>query len=125
MSQSSRVADHCRANARSHSTHSYFCEICEHPHDVECGRRTFFPSILKDIESVLNSVAIPQDERKQMRYILTQLRKNIESWKAHLLRSVNQDEARLDVLDTLEESEVLVVLDWAKKFLPRKYSQTQ
>ena len=125
MSKSSRVADHCRAYALSHSTDLHFSEICEHPHDLECDRCTLFPSILKDIESVLNNAAIPQDEREQMKYILTQSRKNIESWKAHLLRSVNQDEARLDVLDTLEENDVLVVLDWAMKFLPRKHRESQ
>lgn len=68
---------------------------------------------------------IPHEEREELKYLITQSRRNVEAWKAHLLRSVNQDEARLDVLNGLEEKEVLVVLDWAMKFLPRKYRESQ
>lgn len=49
----------------------------------------------------------------------------MKSWKARLIRSLNQDKARLDVLDTLEENEVLVVLEWEMKFLARKYRESQ
>ena len=70
-------------------------------------------------------IEIPLEERKEAKYIITQSRRNIEAWKAHLLRSVNQDEARLDVLNGLKEQEVPVVFDWAMKFLPRKYCESQ
>ena len=52
----------------------------------------------------------------------------ILAWKSHLLRSVNQetqDAARVDVVDSLDESSVLLVQDWAMKFLPRKYRESQ
>ena len=45
-------------------------------------------------------------------------KKNIQAWKAHLLRAINQDEARLNLLQDLNPTSVLVVLDWAMKFLP-------
>ncbi len=51
--------------------------------------------------------------------------KNIQAWKAHLLRAINQDEARLNLLQDLNPTSVLVVLDWAMKFLPRKYRESQ
>ena len=41
------------------------------------------------------------------------------AWKAHILRSLNQDAARINLLESLEESSVLVVQDWAIKYLPR------
>ncbi len=44
--------------------------------------------------------------------------KNIQAWKAHLLRAINQNEARLNLLQDLNPTSVLVVLDWAMKFLP-------
>ena len=77
---------------------------------MACDRCNLFPAIFQDIE---------------LKYIITQSRRNIEAWKAHLLRSVNQDEARIDILNALKEQEVLVVLDWAMKFLPRKYRESQ
>lgn len=60
-----------------------------------------------------------------MKYILSQSKKSIDAWKAHILRSINQDEARLQTMSDLDEKTVLVVLDWAIKFIPRKYCESQ
>ena len=51
--------------------------------------------------------------------------KQIDAWKAHLLRSSNQDQGRLDVLQILNQESTLLVLDWAMKFLPRKFCKSQ
>ncbi len=59
-----------------------------------------------------------------MEYVITQSKKNILVWKAHLLRDINQDEARLNRLRDLDLGAVLVVLDWAMMFLPRKYRES-
>ena len=59
----------------------------------------------------MEAIEIPLEEREELKYIITQSRRNIEAWKAHLLRSVNQDEARIDVLNALKEQEVPLVLD--------------
>ena len=68
---------------------------------------------------------IPLEEKEEMKFIVTQAKKNIEAWKAHLLRSVNQDQARLDILDNMDDTSVLVILDWAMKFIPRRYRESQ
>ena len=47
------------------------------------------------------------------------------SWKAHQLRSIQQDKARLELLENLDESSVLVTEDWARTFLPRRYRESQ
>ena len=60
-----------------------------------------------------------------MKFVLAQSKKNIEAWKAHILRFIKQDEARLDILKSLDDSSVLVVLNWAMKFIPRKYRESQ
>ena len=49
----------------------------------------------------------------------------IEALKAHQLRSIQQEMARSNIIDTLAESSVLITQDWAMKFLPRKYRETQ
>ena len=54
-----------------------------------------------------------------------QAKQAIHAWKAHLLTNVNQDEARTDALDMPDETSVLLVQDWAMKFLPRKYKESQ
>ena len=48
-----------------------------------------------------------------------------ENWKAHQLRSHRQDKARLDIIDLLKEDTIFVPQDWAMKFLPQKYRETQ
>ena len=67
---------------------------------------------------------IPLEEKEEMKFIVTQAKKNIEAWKAHLLRSVNQDQARSDILDKMDDTSVLVILDWAMKFIPRRYRES-
>ena len=46
-------------------------------------------------------------------------------WKSRLLRSVNQDSARVEILEKLDESSILLVQGWAMKYLPRKYRESQ
>ena len=49
----------------------------------------------------------------------------IQSWKSHLLRSTHQDEAHLDIIDALGPEAVLIVNDWAIKFLPQWHRESQ
>ena len=41
------------------------------------------------------------------------------------MRTVRQDQARLDVLDRLDDKTCLITNDWAMKFLPQRYRETQ
>ena len=98
---------------------------CKHEHDLVCDRCNLFPAAVHDIESIFGYDDIPQDKKEEMKFIVTQAKKNIEAWKAHILRSVNQDQARLDTLDKIDHTSVLVILDWAMKFIPRRCRESQ
>ena len=54
-----------------------------------------------------------------------QAKDDVMAWKAHQLRSVNQDQAKFDVLDILNRDSALLVMDWAMKYLPRKFRESQ
>ena len=41
-------------------------------------------------------------------------------WKAHILRAQNQDQAKQDALRSLDNNTVLVIMDWAMKFVKKK-----
>ena len=41
----------------------------------------------------------------------------IFQWKAHIVRAINQEKSKIDVLDNLTEEQVLVVMDWTMKWL--------
>ena len=80
-------------------------------------------SVLADIHGALETFDsnMPRDVIEEMVFNEGQAEQNILAWKAHLLRYVNQDEALLEVTNAVDESSVLVVQDWAMKFLPRKF----
>ena len=65
------------------------------------------------------------EDREEMEYEVDQAVQDVEAWKAHLLRSINQDSAKQDVLKKLDDKSVLLVSDWAMKFVPRKYRESQ
>ena len=48
-------------------------------------------------------------------------------WRGSLISSVpvNQDGARAQLLEAIDESSVLIVQDWAIKYLARKYTESQ
>ena len=73
----------------------------------------------------LDKANIPQEDKEEMKFVMAQSKKNIDAWKSHILRYINQDEARLDIIKALDNTSVLVVLDWAMKFIPRKYRERQ
>ena len=49
----------------------------------------------------------------------------LEEWKTHIVRSVHQDAAKTTVIDALSKTEALLIIDWAMKFLPTSYRETQ
>ena len=68
---------------------------------------------------------MPPNVHEELGFRLKQAKTAICAWKSHLLRSVNQDMARMEVLVNLDQSSVLLVQDWAGKYLPRKYRESQ
>ena len=62
---------------------------------------------------------------EELAFMTEKAKRDIIAWKSHLLRSVNQDKARLDILRDLDDISVLLVQDWAMKFIPRKYRESQ
>ena len=125
MSKSSRVPDHCRLYTLGDESHSDFTTECDHQHDLRCDRCDLIPSVFDEVDLSMEDAVIHSEEQKEMAYVVVQSKKNIQAWKAHLLRAINQDEARLNLLRGLNPTSVLVVLDWAMKFLPRKYRESQ
>ena len=65
---------------------------------------------------------LPPEVEEEISLNVKQAKTNIYAWKAHIVRSLNQDAVRIDILESLEESSVLVILGYeifAEK-IPRK-----
>ena len=94
-----------------------YCDICDRCEHVM--------SVLDDIETALQSQKnLSVDDSEELRFIVCQFRTSI-LWKAHILRSIHQDAARFGILESLDDSSVLVIQDWAMKYLLRKYCESQ
>ena len=81
---------------------------------------------MRNIEKLLTEASFPNDDdRDEALYLFLAAQRSIHTWKCHQLRSVRQDQARLDVLELLDDSTLLIVNDWAMKFLPQMYREAQ
>lgn len=50
---------------------------------------------------------------------------DIKEWRKHILRSRNQMRAKTKVISDLSASSAIIMVDWAMKFLPRKFREGQ
>ena len=64
-----------------------------------------------------------EEEKGRLRFEYTESVRNIQAWKAHLLRSSNQEEAKQHILQKLDENACFAIMEWAMKFLPVQYRE--
>ncbi|KAK3724021.1 hypothetical protein QZH41_003861 [Actinostola sp. cb2023] len=125
ISCSSTVPDHCRTHALSDPKDTDFHGVCDHALDGLCDRCDHLALTLNKTDKALDSVTGTPEETDELLFNIKHAKQNIDAWKAHLLRSLNQDDAKLDILEDLDKNSVLLVQDWAMKYLPRKYRESQ
>lgn len=118
-----QCSDHCTVYALSDTNGGEFQGECDHQHSYECERCESLEEVLEEMAEMLNNVNMEEEERVRLRFEYTESVRNIKAWKAHLLRSSNQDEAKQHALQKLDENSCLVIMDWAMKFLPVQYRE--
>lgn len=127
VSQSSSVPDHCRPFTLSDPKDPAYQSVCEHDHNDACDRCDLLSETLLQIETGLAAQTenLSSVEKEDLLFRVKQAKKAIWAWMSHLLRSVKQDSTRVELLEQLDETSVLLVQDWAMKYLPRKYRESQ
>ena len=127
VSESSSIADHCLSHALSDPKDTLLGTKCKHQHDHQCSSCEELKSVLDEIERGIADSAnsLTPDQHDDITYSFRQAKSVISSWKAHQLRSIQQDKARFELSTKLEPNEVFITQDWAMKFLPQKYRETQ
>ena len=123
VGRSENNSDHCTIHALSDPINLDFSEDCQHLHDTQCDRCESLDKGLKEILKIVHEIDVNDDHRARMEFENRQCSRAIHAWKAHLLRSVNQEEAKQDALTQLDEETCLIVADWAMKFLPQYYRE--
>ena len=100
------MADHCRLFALSDPKELVFQAQCDHDHEDSCDRCDQLATTLCEIESarIAQADTLLPGVNEELAFTVKQAKVNIFAWKAHILRSINQDSARVDVLESLDES---------------------
>lgn len=95
IAESSDVADHCRTFALSDMT-GELGNSCLHKHDSMCQECEQLKEVINDLKDAVEkeTFSCKEEERDNIVYKLDTAEKNIFKWKAHLLRSRNQDVAK-------------------------------
>ncbi|KAK3736782.1 hypothetical protein QZH41_002391 [Actinostola sp. cb2023] len=126
ISEESNVADHCSVYALSDQSDQDLRQLCSHIHSSSCDQCSALDVAISDIEQALKEVNFENEEmRDESTYLFSSAQRAIQAWKCHQLRSVRQDLARTDALQLLDHETILIVNDWAMKFLPQMYRESQ
>ncbi|KAK3745379.1 hypothetical protein QZH41_001409 [Actinostola sp. cb2023] len=126
--ESSPCKDHCRRFGLSDPSDEDLKGECDHGHHLNCNMCEDLKNVLKDIKQhiiALSPSTCNKEYQEDILYDFEQAYNNILQWKAHILRSVNQDKAKHDVIRSLNSNCVLVIVDWAMKFIQMKYREKQ
>ncbi|CAC5390370.1 unnamed protein product [Mytilus coruscus] len=67
----------------------------------------------------------PTEQLKDLQYDFETAIAKIDEWKKHILRTVNQARAKTDILDNLQSHQMLIIIDWAMKYLPNMFRKKQ
>lgn len=126
----SPCADHCRVFALSDPVNEAFKQECEHLHNLQCDMCENLKSVVEEIEVSLKSQSqnvcfYSKEQQDDILFDFSQSKKLIFDWKAHIMRSENQDQAKQDALKSLDETSTLITMDWAMKFQCQKYREKQ
>ena len=83
--------------------------------------------VTQEIEDKLQDESIECDlqQHGDILYDTTKAKQHIDDWKAHILRSENQDLAKHDVLKIINAESILIFMDWAMKFVQLKFREKQ
>lgn len=65
------------------------------------------------------------DQEEEIRHNVNTAVPKVDEWKAHILRAAHQDAAKSAIIENMLPSQVLLIMDWAMKFLPASFRETQ
>ena len=100
-------------------------------HDVTCGSCDNLKSVIGTIEDKIRLHVHPlftKENQGDVLHDFNQAKNDIEAWKAHIMRSANQELAKQNVLRDLDDRDptsVLIVIDWAMKLPQIKFREKQ
>ena len=107
-------ADHGRKFALSDPHDKDFQCSCSHQHNVVCPECDDLKKLFTDVKGLIDKL-LPRfythDQKDDLLYDLGEPEKQIFEWKAHILRAINQETAKQEIVESPEENSALIVMD--------------
>ncbi len=128
--EESECADHCRRFALSDPKVPEFQSKCmsHTSHEMKCSCCEELKAALDSLESSIadqSSSLYSEEQRDDLLYDFNTSKNRIVAWKSHILRGANQENAKQCVLRELDNTSMLVVADWAMKFVQMRHREKQ
>ena len=125
----SKCADHCRKFGLSDPIDPDFQEQCTHQHELRCPQCDDITSCLQKMQKIIktgeNLNFYSKDHKDDLLYDIEKALDAVNKWKAHIMRTVNQEMAKQDIIENLDSNTCLLILDWAMKFLQLRFREKQ
>ena len=125
------AANPCPDHCRQHALSDQYAELqvnCDHEHSLVCESCEALKSVLSSFSTQAQSPEMSfysEEQKDDILYDIRQATDMILQWKAHILRSENQDIAKTKLIKSLPSDTILILMDWAMKFTQLKYREKQ
>ena len=126
--EESACLDHCRVFALSDANDADYQTLCNHEHDHACRDCESLKEVIQEIQSSISEYSSKINDKEKeddLRYEAGIAEVKIKEWKAHIMRAQNQEQSKQNILLSLQEYEVFIILDWAMKFTQMKFREKQ
>ena len=126
--EESACLDHCRVFALSDANDADYQTLCNHEHDHACRDCESLKEVIQEIQSSISEYSSKRNDKEKeddLRYEAGIAEVKIKEWKAHIMRAQNQEQSKQNILLSLQEYEVFIILDWAMKFTQMKFREKQ
>lgn len=113
----SSCADHCYIFSLCDQKDEDFQTFCHGDHNTICEQCEQLKHAFHEIEhKCQETVQSNVETRDDLLYDIKNSKTAIEDWKAHILRSENQDRAKQDYIKRVNATTIVILIDWAMKF---------
>ncbi|KAK3095239.1 hypothetical protein FSP39_012015 [Pinctada imbricata] len=119
--------DHCTVFGLSDPLEPKFSSACSHTHEITCDKCSMVESSIHIIREKMHSVFVhvPDSIQEELTHDIDVAEKDLLDWKKHIMRTLHQDKAKTEVLQSMNSDQGLIIMDWAMKYLPFQFRETQ
>ena len=109
----------------SDPSNTEYSESCDHEHDLSCRECARLVCVCDAIAIKIadKNDCLTEEQRVRVQYDHKQATNSILLCRVHLLRTVNQEKAKQDILVRLDKRSTLMIMDLAMKFQLLKFRE--